>query len=141
MRTRSGRVKFLTVVGIATALFTAMMLYVFVPAWLNLHVVHEIVRSSALKWYANDEKSAAEKELYYRLEQEGFDYIGEDDCQIFEDGDLRVVSCRWEYYAYYPFDLGYYGHLHFSSRSEVDSSGRQEQVGGLGRALWFEKEE
>ena len=138
MNGRRGRVNWLTLLLGAAAIFSGVMTYVYLPAWVNLYEVHEIVRGSALQWYANDLKEAAEDELYYRLEKDGFDYIEEQDCDVYAEGDLRVVSCSWEYFAYYPFELGY-GHLHFSSTAKVDSTGGVEQTGGLGRAKWFNK--
>jgi len=135
---RRGRVNSLTLLMGAAAIFCGVMVYVFLPAWIGLHTVHEMVRAAGLQWYAHEIKEAAEDELYYRLEKEGFSYIDPDDCEIYAEDENRVVSCTWEYYGYYPLELGY-GHLHFSSTAVIDTTGGVEQTGGLGRAKWFNK--
>ena len=133
---RRGRVTWVTLVLGAGALFVGTMAWVYVPVWMNLYTVHETVRSAVLTWYATEEQEAAVDELFYELEKDGFDYIGEDECDVYPDGDLMVVECVWEYTAYYPMDMGY-GHMVFSSKAEVDTTGTSDQKGGLREAVWF----
>ena len=138
-RSRHGRVNWLTMLLLLGAGYIGVMAYVFLPAWVALYEIDEIVRSAALKWYATEEIEAGRDELEYRLESEGFShYERMSECRVYPEGGLHVAECEWVYYAYYPFDMGY-GRLVFHSRAAVDSSGSTDHTGGLkeGGADWY----
>ena len=121
-RRRRGRVQFLTIVLLLAASVAGYFLYTFGPYQLDYLNMKEVVKSSALAWYAHVEETAARDKFTIAMGEKGIDYITAEDCTWEHREDLYMVSCYWVVDVFYP-GTDYFKTLEFEVGAEADKRG------------------
>jgi hypothetical protein len=121
-RRRQGRVNWLTVVLVLLLAAVGLWAKLFLPYYIDYLNMREVVKSSAMEWYANQVEASARTRLTQQLGVKGIDYVTIDDCSFTQAGLTQTVGCAWTVSVYYPFTK-YYKRLDFSSTFEVNERG------------------
>lgn len=122
---RGGRAQVVTIVLLLVLSFGGFMAWLFVPYQIDYLNMKEVVKSSALAWYAHVEESAAREKFRISMKTKDIDYITADDCTFEKRGDFYTVSCYWVVDVYYP-GTDYYRTLEFEVSAEADQRGKVE---------------
>jgi hypothetical protein len=117
---------FLLVVILAAVGYFA---YTFVPYFIDYLNMKEVVKASALSWYAKEEEKAGRTRFKKGLSDKGVDYVFPEDCSFAEQEGLYVVSCEWYVDVYYP-GTDYYKTLEFWATASADKRGGVELESG-----------
>lgn len=107
----------LLVVGLA--LGWAKLFGMYYIDFLNMR---EVVKSSALEWYAKVSEPAARVRLTQMLETKEIDYVSIENCTFTQQGMAMTVGCTYKVDVYYPFTQ-YYKRLEFQTTAEVNERG------------------
>ncbi len=124
-RNRAGRVQFLTLVLLLLAGLGGFFAWLFVPYHIDYMNMQEVVKSSALAWYAHVEEHASREKFRISMKEKGIDYITAEDCAWQKQGDLYSVSCYWVVDVYYP-GTDYFKTLEYEVSAEADQRGKVE---------------
>ena len=124
-RRRGGRAQLLTVVLLLVVAGGAFLGWLFGPYYLDYLNMKEVVKSSALAWYAHVEESAAREKFRISMKSKEIDYITADDCSFEKSGEYYTVSCYWVVDVYYP-GTDYFKTLEFEVSAEADQRGKVE---------------
>jgi hypothetical protein len=124
-RSRAGRVQILTLFLLLLAGVGGFFAWLFVPYHIDYMNMKEVVKSSALAWYAHVEEHAAREKFRIAMNEKGIDYITSEDCTWLKQGQLYTVSCYWVVDVYYP-GTDYFKTLEYEVGAEADQRGKVE---------------
>ena len=124
-RSRAGRVQILTLFLLLLAGAGGFFAWLFVPYHIDYMNMKEVVKSSALAWYAHVEEHAAREKFRIAMNEKGIDYITSEDCSWQKQGELYSVSCYWVVDVYYP-GTDYFKTLEYEVGAEADQRGKVE---------------
>ena len=124
-RRREGRVQILTILLVLVAAVGGFLAYLFVPYHLDYMNMKEVVKSSALAWYAHVEEHASREKWRISMKEKEIDYITPEDCTWEKRGDIYAVSCYWVVDVYYP-GTDYFKTLEYEVAAEADQRGKVE---------------
>ena len=121
-RHRGGRINVVTVVlllivGLGLGWFKLFGMY-----YIDFLNMREVVKSSALEWYAKVSEPAARTRLTQMLATKEIDYVPIESCTFAQQGLVLTVGCTWKVDVYYPFTK-YYKRLEFQTTAEVNERG------------------
>ncbi len=120
---RRARINIVTVLLILVLGAVGIFAWLFGPYYWDKQVMNEVARTSALEWYATENRQKGMSRLGHLLEKRGLsEYIYPNDCTFQEEGELRVVACWWEVDVFYP-GSEMYRTLSFDTTVEVDRRG------------------
>lgn len=119
----AGRVQILTLILVLVLSLGGFLAYLFVPYHLDYMNMKEVVKSSALAWYAHVEEHAAREKFRISMNEKGIDYITAEDCTWEKRGEFYAVSCYWVVDVYYP-GTDYYKTLEYEVAAEADQRGK-----------------
>ena len=122
-RHRAGRVQFLTLVLVLAVAVGGFFSWLFVPYYIDYMNMKEVVKSSALAWYAHLEEHAAREKFRISMNEKGIDYITAEDCLWQKQGEFYSVSCYWVVDVYYP-GTDYFKTLEYEVGAEADQRGK-----------------
>ncbi|HCH66837.1 MAG: hypothetical protein CL927_20075 [Deltaproteobacteria bacterium] len=121
-RHRQGRVQLLTVFLLLVAAVIGFFAYIFVPYHLDYLNMKEVVKSSALAWYAHVEEHASREKFRIAMNEKGIEYITAEDCTWEKRSELYMVSCYWAVDVYYP-GTDYFKTLEYEVGAEANQRG------------------
>jgi hypothetical protein len=121
-RHREGRAQLLTIFLLLALALGGFFAYLFVPYQLDYMNMREVVKGSALAWYAHVEEHASREKFRMAMNEKGIDYITAEDCNWEKRGDFYTVSCYWIVDVYYP-GTDYYKTLEYEVSAEADQRG------------------
>lgn len=126
-RRQGGRASIITILFLLTIALVAYFSVVFGPYFIDYLNMQEVIKASALSWYAKEEEGAARDRFRVGLGDKGVDYIYPEDCTFSEQEGLYVVACEWPVDVYYP-GTDYYKTLEFWVTASADKRGGVELV-------------
>lgn len=121
-RHRRGRVQLLTVFLLFAVSVVGFFAYLFAPYHLDYLNMKEVVKSSALAWYAHVEEHASREKFRIAMNEKGIDYITAEDCTWEKRGEFYTVSCYWVVDVYYP-GTDYFKTLEYEVGAEANQRG------------------
>jgi len=121
-RARGGRVQILTILLLFILAVGGFFAWLFVPYQLDYMNMKEVVKGSAIAWYAHVEEHAAREKFRIAMKEKEIDYITAEDCQWEKRGEFYTVSCFWIVDVYYP-GTDYYKTLEYEVSAEADQRG------------------
>ncbi len=128
-RRRQGRTNIFTILLLMVLGVVMYFSYTFLPYYLDYMNMQEVVKASALSWYAKEEEAAGRDRFRQGLGEKGVDYVYMDDCSFAEQEGLFVVACEWPVDVYYP-GTDYYKTLEFWVTASADKRGGVELESG-----------
>ena len=114
--------QFLTILLLFGLGVGGFLAWLFVPYHLDYLNMKEVVKSSALAWYAHVEEHASREKFRISKNEKGIDYITAEDCSWEKQGDTYLVSCYWIVDVYYP-GTDYFKTLEYEVTAEANKRG------------------
>lgn len=128
-RHRGGRLNIFSLLLLVVLAAVGYFTYTFVPYFIDYLNMQEVVKASALSWYAKEEENAGRTRFKKGLSDKGVDYVYPEDCSFAEQEGLYVVACEWSVEVYYP-GTDYYKILEFWATASADKRGGVELEAG-----------